>query len=107
MVELPILTMRGPPSDIMLSRVSSLPGTMPMETILFTISLSSDLMWDILPPWSLERVFSGTYLAAPSVAALQGSWQLLQSESTLLPIIWHIFLADSSEMACSILQASS
>jgi len=55
----------------------------------------------------LDSVLRGTNLAAPSVAALQGSLQLLQSESTLLPIIWHIFLADSSEIACSILQASS
>jgi hypothetical protein len=49
MVDPPILTMRGPPSEMMLSRVTNLPGTMPMETIFLTISLSSDLMWDILP----------------------------------------------------------
>jgi hypothetical protein len=87
MVELPILTIRGPPSEMMLSRVTNLPGTTPMATIFFTSSLSSDLMWEIFPVWSLESVLRGTYLLVPSVAALQGSWQQLQSESTLLPII--------------------
>ena len=49
MVELPILTMRGPPSEMMLSRVTVFPGTTPMETIFFTSSESSDFIWEIFP----------------------------------------------------------
>ncbi len=72
---------------MMLSTVTFLPGTTPMATIFLMRAESSDLMWEILPVWSLDMALSVTISLGASVAALHGSLQEVQSESTLLPII--------------------
>ena len=107
MVASPMRATRGPPSERIASMEISLPGTNPMEISFLTTFTSSDLMWEILPDCPCDILLSGRMFMMPSETALQGVMQHWQSTSTGVPIIWHILMADSSEMACSMRQASS